>query len=269
MSEKEDKSLIENIEISTLEFKHEEKTEEGIIQQMNLDNKIKENQNPVQIISRGISLGVLYLLTYPLYTEFLRRRVTCLAKDIKQSDFKFEKLKLFGKGGLYIGFPLFYISKFLPYFIVEYFRVPEKYYFFWITISNLFGYPLFINSNLKALKAKEALKLNSIRNIFNLYTSYSSYKGGFYYIFYNWLFFCPIVNYFCHYLESARLAYTVGPYFGYDFKSLKETRIYLTKKNSLSWGRFFFNFPAHLLNLYVFSSLSFRSLSEIDKYKQE
>ena len=230
-----------------------------ITYEMMHERRLNYKEYPLSILHKGVSLIVLFVFTYPLYTEFLRRRITSLEKNIKREDFKFHKIKLFGKGGMYIGFPVFFWSKFLPYFILENLRMTDKNYFFSITFFNIIGYPLMLNANMRALKMKEALKFNGPRNILILYFSRSSYKGGMYYLFHSLLFYCPILNYFCHYLESTRLAYTLGPYFGHNFKTMKETRINLNSNNLLNRGRFYFNFQVHLFNFYVISSLSLKS----------
>ncbi len=220
------------------------------------EDKINYNKYPFRIIPIGISIFILNFFNYPLHTEFLRRRLASLNKEVKRPKLKFEKLRLFGKGGLYIGFPLFFWSRFLPFLIVENLRFQENFYFFTFILLQIITYPILMNSNLRALKTKENIKLSNLKNIFELYKNKNNYKGSLYYVFNYVLFFFPILNYFCHYIESARIAYSLGPCFGYNFKTIKETRKYLKVNKCLSWGRFFFNFPTHVFNFFVISSIA-------------
>lgn len=211
---------------------------------------------PLRLVPTTLGLGALSLAYYPIYTEFLKIRITSMKKGIKRFELKKEKLFLFAKGGNYIGLGNFYSSKLIAYFIYEFLQFTPLKSIIYASFFGILSYPLLINSNLRALKVNQGLRLNSFQSWKKLYLSKASYKGYGYYYLENILFFCPIINYICHILESTRLAYVAGEHFGYSFKTLKEARVHLMTNHTLSLGRFYYNLPTHLFNILVLLAMT-------------
>jgi len=189
---------------------------------------------------------------YPLLRRFLEKKLITFTPGYTPEDIKNFGKAIAQKGGHFGGFTSFLASKAMIIFFsfLSEFDGSLKY-----AVSPLIlnlSYPLYVNSNLKALKLPGYASLTNFGELKQLMCQKSSYKGITFYVISNILMFIPFFNYFSHRFETIRLAYVFGPYFGHNFTSYKEAKYFVKANNGFKHGRFLYNlFPTGINLVYV------------------
>lgn len=206
-----------------------------------------------KFIKTGIPITLIITLSYyPIYYGYLHYRALVLQKDFKK-EMVYDISDIRKKGNYKEGFYLFFQHKMIPVLasllispipFVKKLKIP-------ITIlSTIYAYIYLINSNLTALNIKEGIiQLNSVKDFKENVLKKESYKGFFYFGITSLLLIIPFFNYFAFKFETLRLTYTLGPYYGHDFKDYKECRKYLDENDLYEYGKSRYNFYLNFYNL--------------------
>jgi len=223
-----------------------------------IENIESNNQSPSisgMAIVNSIFAGFSGMIYYPLLRRCIEKKMITYTPG-----YKIEELKTFAKGikekgGHFGGFKSYLASKYLPFFLISLTSFNTYLNFIAIPVGLAISYPLYVNSNLQALKLPGYASLKNRREMLLLFLQQSSYKGLSYYIFSEILMFIPFLNYLSHRFETIRLAYVFGPYFGHEFNSYKDAKLYLRANKGFKPGRFHYNISSHLFNFFVFIRL--------------
>ncbi len=206
---------------------------------------------------------MLSFLSYPLFRRVLEKKLITSTPRFKVENLKNLTKIIQEKGGHFSGLKSFVASRFFAFLLNDYshnFIVQNILLSFGLFLS----YPLFVNSNIKALNLPGYASLKNFSDLKQLFMQRNSYKGFRYYLISQLLFFIPFLNYFSHRFEAIRLAYVFGPYLGNDFKNYKDARLYLKTKKGFKHGRFMYNLLPNFINLMCIIYLSIKFQEEGD-----
>lgn len=199
----------------------------------------------------AVAFGTVF---YPFLRICLENKIIILKENFKAADISKLSWNLRQKGGYYCGFSSFIASKIFPLTVTSLLdaSITE---FLTAPIYLILSYPLYLNSNLRAYNLPGYASLMKYSDLIKLYSLKSNYKGFIYYIISSVLVYFPFINYTSHRFEAIRLAYVFGPYMGLNFKTYSEARNYLKNNKCFKYGRGYYNFCLHLINLFYMTSL--------------
>jgi hypothetical protein len=198
-----------------------------------------------------IFFGTAGAVYYPIYRRFLEKKFISFTPGYTPEDIKNYTKKISEKGGHFGGFRSYLSAKLLPLFLMNITSFNPFIYLASLPLAMLGSYPLYVNSNLKALNLPGYASLKNFGELKQLLFQKSSYKGFMFYLTSEVLFFIPFLNYLSHRFEAIRLAYVFGPYFGHEFKNYKEAREFVKVNNAFKHGRFTYNVVPTLINVFT------------------
>ena len=208
-----------------------------------------ENRNskpwpfPIKFAASTAFQTAITLIYYPFYRTFVQIRTTPLQKEFNNELFK-EAKNLVKQNGYYKGFASYWTSR-MFFVALASFNLP-----FWTQFigATILQYPFVFNSNLKALNLPNYTSLKNFPELIKFYSSKSAFKGFTNYAVQSLLMTVTFVNLLCHRIESFRLSYLIGPFYGQDFQKYKDAKTFMKDKQFLKPGRFYFTWNIHLYN---------------------
>ena len=196
---------------------------------------------------------LLNIFYYPIYRTYLEIKVTQLSKDFDRDMIK-EAKALVKKNGRLRGLSYYLLNDYIGLFGTIWNHKSSINAFVTAIASFAIQYPIFLNSNFKALDLPDYTSLKNFFDITYLYSNTTSYKGVGFHILSKLTIYFPFVNLLSYHFESVRLAYVFGPYYGHNFKNYKEAYKFLSRNEYLKAGKLHYNFLIHLSNgVYTFS----------------
>lgn len=202
-------------------------------------------------VLNAITFSAAGTLYYPIFRRFLEKKFITFTPGYKPEDLKNCAKAISEKGGNYGGFRSFIASKLFPLCLMNATAFNPFVYFAFAPLAIAGSYPLYVNSNLKALNLPGYASLKNFAELKQLVLQRSSYKGLAYYLASEILLFVPFLNYFSHRFETIRLAYVFGPYFGHEFKTYKEAKQFVKVNDGFKHGRFIYNLLPNAFNLFA------------------
>jgi len=208
------------------------------------------------------------LIAYPFYRKFLENKFFGL--QILSNNFYFPKkeeinMSIKNRNGYYAGVSSFFLAHLIQLnytkldensSFIKFYSSIAKFFFknnetlqeltmnaAFSSVCLFFSYPLFMNSNNKAINSQYYKRLSNPKNLWFIYRNYYQ-RGSLLFVINGLLTQIPFLNVFvCYKLESIRIAYVYGSDDkGKAFTSYKQARKLITDNDSLQKGKWFYNF---------------------------